>query len=168
MAVSTEAIRALREATDAPVMECKRALEQTDGDPEQAKKLLREWGADTRLKKAGREASEGVVESYVHHNGKVGVLVELNCETDFVARNDEFREFAKILTRQIAAMSPTRIGSDDESPPGGDQEDRPLLAMESVMPEHAGRSIEDLLNDLVNKLRENVVIRRFVRYELGA
>lgn len=167
MAVTTESIRALRAETDAPVMDCKRALEETSGDPEQAKRLLREWGASARAKKADREASEGVIETYLHHNARVGVLVELNCETDFVARNEEFRKFAQALAKQIAAMNPTRIGT-EEAPADPSVEDRPLLQMESILPESQGRSIDDLLSDLVSKLRENIVIRRYVRYELGA
>ena len=165
--VTTEAIRALRSETDAPVMDCKRALEEANGNADQAKALLREWGASARVKKADREASEGVVETYLHHNARVGVLVELNCETDFVARNEEFRKFAQILAKQIAAMNPTRVGNDGETvEPGTD--DRPLLAMESILPETQGRSMDDLLNELVAKLRENIVVRRFVRYELGS
>jgi len=148
-------------------MECKRALEETQGDAEQAKALLREWGASALAKKADREASEGVIEVYLHHNARVGVLVELNCETDFVARNEEFRRFAQLLAKQIAAMNPTRIGNETEAVPAG-EDDRPLLKMDSIVPEYQGRTIEDVFKDLVAKLRENIVIRRFSRYELGA
>lgn len=165
--VTTEAIRALRAETDAPVMECKRALEETEGNPEKAKALLREWGASALAKKADREASEGVIEVYLHHNARVGVLVELNCETDFVARNDEFRKFAQLLAKQIAGMNPTRIGYDAETVADA-IDDRPLLKMDSIVPEFQGRTIEDVYKDLVAKLRENIVIRRYVRYELGA
>lgn len=164
--VTTEAIRALRAETDAPVMECKRALEEAGGDAAEAKKLLREWGASALAKKADRQASEGVIETYLHHNARVGVLVELNCETDFVARNEEFRAFAGFLAKQIAAMNPTRIGNEDA--PADGAEDRPLLKMDSIVPDYQGRTVEDIFNELVLKLRENIVIRRFVRYELGA
>jgi elongation factor Ts len=167
VAVTTESIRALRSETDAPVMDCKRALEEAQGNPEQAKLLLREWGASALAKKSDRQASEGVIEVYIHHNARVGVLVELNCETDFVARNDEFRQFAKLLAKQIAGMNPTRVGNESDAP-SNDPDDRPLLSMDSIVPEFQGRTIEDIFNELVLKLRENIVIRRFVRYELGA
>ena len=148
-------------------MDCKRALEEAQGNPEQAKLLLREWGASALAKKSDRQASEGVIEVYIHHNARVGVLVELNCETDFVARNDEFRQFAKLLAKQIAGMNPTRVGNELDAP-ANDPDDRPLLSMDSIIPEFQGRTIEDIFNELVLKLRENIVIRRFVRYELGA
>ena len=167
VAVTTEAIRALRQETDAPVMECKRALEEAEGNSDKAKALLREWGASALAKKSDRQASEGVIEVYLHHNARVGVLVELNCETDFVARSDEFRAFASLLAKQIAGMNPTRIGNEADAPEI-DPDDRPLLAMDSIVPEFQGRTIEDVFNELVLKLRENIVIRRFVRYELGA
>jgi elongation factor Ts len=148
-------------------MECKRALEEAQGNVEQAKALLREWGASALAKKADREASEGVIETYLHHNARVGVLVELNCETDFVARNEEFRQFANFLAKQIAAMNPTRIGNEADAPVN-DPDDRPLLKMDSIVPTYQGRTVEDIFNELVLKLRENIVIRRFVRFELGA
>lgn len=166
MAVTTEEIRRLREATGAGVMDCKRALTEADGDFEGAQKVLRARGALMAEKKAGREASQGLVESYLHA-GRVGALVEVNCETDFVARSDEFRQLARELAMQIAAMNPKRVGNEDgQDGEGLDQQDA-LLTQEFIIRE-SGRTVQERINDTVARVGERIVVRRFARYELGA
>ena len=113
MAITTEQIKELREATGAGILDCRKALEQANGDFDRAVDFLREKGLAKAAKRSGREASEGVVELYSHGNGRVGVMVEVNCETDFVARSDQFREFAHEVALQIAAASPLYIRAED-------------------------------------------------------
>ncbi len=113
MEISAEMVRSLREVTGAGMMECKKALQEASGDVEQAKKILRARGAQVAEKRAGREAKQGVVESYIHAGGRIGAMVEINCETDFVARTDEFKQLARDLAMQIAAMSPLVIAREE-------------------------------------------------------
>src|SRR5438046_3020880 len=115
MAISASQVQALREKTGAGLMDCKRALEQTGGSEEEAVRILREKGVASAQKREGRQASEGIVDAYLH-GGRIGVLVELNCETDFVARNTDFRTLAREIAMQIAAHSPTWINADEVPP----------------------------------------------------
>ena len=197
MAVTTDAIRRLREATGAGVMECKSALEEADGDLEGATKILKRRGAAVAEKKAGRAASQGLVEAYIHGGGRIGVLVEVNCETDFVARNADFQDFAREVALQIAAMAPAYVSEEDVPDDVREAElkiyeeqasDKPenvrpkiaegrlkkwlgevvLLNQEHVNKDkHGGQTIEELRAATAAKTGENVVIRRFVRYQVG-
>lgn len=151
MTISAEDIKKLREATSCGVIDCKKALDQAQGDFAKAKELLRQRGLEMAAKKSDRVAKEGRVESYIHNGNKIGVVVELNCETDFVARSDDFIKFSKDLAMHIAAMNPENVES--------------LLAQPYVR--DASKTIKDLLNELVAKIGENTVINRFVRYKVG-
>ena len=164
MPSSTELIKELREKTGAGIMECKRAIEEAASDLTKAEKLLKEWGLATAAKKAGREASQGLIDSYIHA-GRIGAMVEVNCETDFVARTDDFKTFAREVAMQVAATNPSRISKTDPSANGSDDSEVPLLDQPYIR--DASKTIQDLQNEVIAKLRENVVIRRIARFELG-
>src|SRR5205823_2392737 len=146
------------------IMDCKRALQTAGGKVDRAKEILREQGLATAAKKAGREARQGVIETYVH-GGRIGVLVEVNCETDFVARTDDFRGLAKHIAQQVAAMDPKYVSRGDV-PAGVETQDGEVL-MEQEFIRQSGRTIEDLVKETIAKVGENVVVRRVTRYELG-
>jgi elongation factor Ts len=164
VAISADNVKALREKTGAGVMDCKRALVDADGDMEKATELLRERGLANVAKRAGREAGQGLVEAYVHHTGKIGVLVEVNCETDFVANTPEFRQLARDIAQQVAATNPTAVDTDESG--DGRTDDVPLLKQEFIR--DPSRTIADLVRETAAKTNENIVVRRFTRYELGA
>lgn len=164
MASTTELIKELRERTGAGIMECKRAIDEAKSDMAKAEKLLKEWGLATAAKKAGREASQGLIDSYIHA-GRIGAMVEVNCETDFVARTDDFKSFAREVAMQVAATNPTRINKTDPSTNGSEDGDVPLLDQQYIR--DPSKTILDLQNEAIAKLRENVVIRRIARFELG-
>ena len=168
MTITTDDIRRLREQTGAGVMECKRALTQAEGDFEHAQKILRSQGAVIAEKKAGREASQGVIEAYVHTQRErpVGVLVEVNCETDFVARSDDFKQLARDLALQIAAMNPKQISVDDG--PAGEELDSQEVLLTQPFIRDPDQSVQDRINETVSRVRERIVVRRFSRFELGA
>ena len=147
-------------------MECKRALTETGGDHEAAKKLLKAQGAVIAQKKADRVASQGLVESYVHGGGRIGVLVEVNCETDFVARSDDFRQLARDLAMQIAAMNPRLIGNEESVDPADTTAEEILLSQQFIR--DPSITVQDRINETVGRVRENIVVRRFARFELGA
>lgn len=161
---STDEIKTLREKTGAGIMDCKRALEEAHGNQGDAEKLLKQWGLASVGKKAGREANQGLVESYIHAGGRVGALVEVNCETDFVARTEDFRQLAREIAMQVAAMNPSRLRADDAAP-AGTEGDTPLLDQAYIRDPR--QTIQDLVNEGIAKLKENIVIRRFARFELG-
>ncbi|KQO04391.1 translation elongation factor Ts [Paenibacillus sp. Leaf72] len=196
MAVSASAVKELRERTGAGMLDCKKALDHTDNDITKAIEFLREKGLAAAANKAGRIATEGVVESYIHAGGRIGVLVEVNCETDFVAKTDQFREFARDIAMQIAAANPKFVRR--EEVPGDELEkEREILRaqalnegkpekivdkmvegriskyyeeyclLEQTFIKNPDQTISELLNDKINKIGENISIRRFVRYELG-
>jgi elongation factor Ts len=166
--ITTDDIRRLRELTGAGVMECKRALTQAEGDFERAQKILRSQGAVIAEKKAGREASQGVIEAYVHTQRErpVGVLVEVNCETDFVARSDDFKQLARDLALQIAAMNPKQLSVDDG--PAGEELDSQEVLLTQPFIRDPDQSVQDRINETVSRVRERIVVRRFSRFELGA
>ncbi|SFM41160.1 translation elongation factor Ts (EF-Ts) [Thermodesulforhabdus norvegica] len=196
MAVSMEMIKELRAKTNAGMMDCKRALEATNGDMEKAIDYLRQKGLATAMKRAGKEAKEGLVQAYVHGGGRIGVLVEINCETDFAARSDAFQEFAKNIAMQIAATNPLGVEKED-IPQEIVERERAIYeaqARETGKPENViqkivegkmrkffeeaalmeqpfirdpDKTIRDYLNELVAQIGEKVVIRRFTRYQLG-
>ena len=195
--IAARDVAELRKMTGVGMMECKKALQETGGDMQKAVDLLRKKGAAKAEKRAGREASEGVIGSYVHFNGKVGVLVELNCETDFVALTDDFQTLARDLSLHIASAKPIAVSAADlpEEFMAKEREIIEAQVAESGKPENvrekmvAGKlkkiakefslldqlfvkddkqSIGDLIKEATVKLGENIVVRRFVRYELGA
>ena len=160
----TDNIRELRELTGAGIMDCKRALDDAGGDLAKAQQLLKERGLASVAKKADRVANQGIVESYIHAGGRIGALVEVNCETDFVARTDDFRKLAREVAMQVAAMNPARIKADDP-PPDGVTDDTPLL--EQTYIRDSSKTIQDLVNEGIARMGENIVVRRMSRFELG-
>lgn len=159
-------IKSLREETGAGIMDCKRALEEADGDHKGAKKILDEQGLAKAEKRAGREASQGLVHSYIHGNGRVGVLVEVNCETDFVARTPEFKELVHNLAMQVAAMAPRYV--DDAAVPDEDTVNpEEAFLMEQAFIKDPSRTIRDVVNDVTARVGENIRVRRFQRFALG-
>jgi elongation factor Ts len=167
-------VKSLREKTGAGIMDCRRALEEADGNAAKAEELLKAKGAATAAKKAGRAANQGVVEPYIHLGGRIGALVELNCETDFVARNPEFKALARELAMQITAMNPRYISA-DEIPDdvlgeyGGDRKKaaEELALLDQPFIKTPNRTVGSLVTDVVGKIGENIVVRRFVRFEVG-
>ncbi len=189
-------VKELREKTGAPFIDCKNALVETDGDFEKASEVLRIKGVAKASKKTTRKTDQGIISSYVHAGGKIGVMLEVNCETDFVARNDEFQNLCREVAMQIAANNPTYVRKEEVSEEEVENERRILKAeaMESGKPENiaekmvAGRinkffeeiclleqpyirdpkmKVTDLVNNLIAKIGENIVVKRFVRYQLG-
>ncbi|OMF36778.1 elongation factor Ts [Paenibacillus sp. FSL H8-0548] len=196
MAVSASAVKELRERTGAGMLDCKKALDETNNDVDKAIALLREKGLAAAANKAGRIATEGVVESYIHAGGRIGVIVEVNCETDFVAKTDQFRDFARDVAMQIAAANPKFVRREEVSAEEIEKEREILKAqalnegkpekivekmvegriskyyeefclLEQSFIKDPDKTIATLLNEKINKIGENISIRRFVRYELG-
>ena len=197
--ISAALVKELRDRTGAGMMDCKKALEESGGDIDKAVELLRVRLGDKALKMGGREATEGTVQSYIHGNGKVGVLVEVDCNTDFVARNEDFIAFAREVAMHIAASPTVRFVSEEDIPEADKEaelrvfeqqaSDKPenvrvkiaegklrkwteevvLLKQEHVNPDkHDGKTIEQLRAELSGTTGENVVIRRFARFAVGA
>jgi elongation factor Ts len=166
--VSTTAIKDLRDKTGAGVMDCKKALLEAKGNLEKAAEILNERGIALARKKAERVADQGVIEAYVHPGGRIGVLVEVNCETDFVARTDEFKELAHNLALQIAAMCPQFISPEEikqETETEIDAKTACLLLQPYIKdPE---KTVQDLVTEAIAKVGENIKVRRFTRFELG-
>jgi elongation factor Ts len=164
--VSAAQVKELRDKTGAGIMDSKRALEESDGDIAKAEVLLNEKGLASAAKKAGRETSEGLVVSYIHTGGRVGSMIEMNCETDFVARTEDFEGLGRNLAMQVAAMNPRFV--DRASVPDGvdDVKDEELL-LEQEYIRDSSMKIGDLIKDSIGKLGENIRIRRFSRFELG-
>ncbi len=175
MAVSIEIIKQLRELTLASVSDCKAALDEAKGDLKAASEILKKRGLEIAAKKASRAANQGRVEAYVHHGNKIGVLLEVNCETDFVARNEEFIRFTKDVAMQIAATEPKHLKAEDvPSDVIGDFNDQQkqdyykvhcLLSQPFIKDPKV--SIQDYLTSIVAKIGENIVVRRFCRFKLG-
>ncbi len=176
MAVTMEQVKELRDRTGAGILDCKKVLEQTDGDVNQALGLLRERGLQVAAKKATREAKEGRVEIYVHPGNKVVAMVELNCETDFVGRNDEFVQLAKDIALHVAAMNPQYLRKEDvteEALQGPEVSSPEKFYEENVLIEQPfvrqpNVTIGQKIQDTIAKTGENIVVRRFTRYEVGA
>ena len=167
MAVSTEDVKKLREETGAGVMDAKRALDEAEGNFEKAKAVLRERGMAAAAKRSERETGQGVVEASIHGGGRIGVIVEVQCETDFVARTDGFRQLAKDVAMQIAAKNPLAL-TPEEVPAerNGTAEENALLTQNFI--KDGSRTIQQLVQDVVATTGENVRIARFSRFELGA
>ncbi len=194
--ISASMVKQLREKTGSGIMDCKEALRECEADIDKAIDFLRKKGLATASKRAGRAMTEGVIQSYIHMGGKLGVLVEINCETDFVAKNDDFKEFSKNISMHIAATNPLGIKSEDipEEVINKEKEIYRAQGLETGKPENIVDKIvegklskfikencllnqpyvknpdiviNDLLNELIAKIGENIVIRRFVRYQIG-
>ncbi|RBP41153.1 translation elongation factor Ts [Garciella nitratireducens] len=194
--ISSALIKELREKTGAGMLNCKKALEETEGNIEKAVELLREKGLSAATKKSGRIATEGIVDSYIHLGGRIGVLVEVNCETDFVAKNEEFKSFVRDIAMHIAAAKPLYI-SKEEVPEEVIEKEKNILknqALNEGKPEHIvgkmvegrikkyyqeiclleqpfvkdpDKTIEDIVKEQISRMGENIKIRRFTRYEMG-
>ncbi|MBI2303706.1 MAG: elongation factor Ts [Chloroflexi bacterium] len=164
MAVSVTAIKELREATGAGVIACKQALEEAGGDLEKAKEFLRRRGLTAAQKLAQRETKNGLIEVYVHWGARIGAMVELDCETDFVARTDEFKELAHNVAMQVAATNP-RYLEPREMSPGDDTSEACLVAQPFIKDPQV--TVQELVDAVAAKVRERVVVKRFVRFEVG-
>jgi elongation factor Ts len=166
--VTVKTVKALRDMTGAGVMDCKNALGEAGGDLQRAADLLRTKGAATAERRAGRETNQGLVQSYIHSGNRMGALVEINCETDFVARTDEFRELAHNLAMQVAAMNPQYL--DRENIPA-DLENlanpEELCLLQQPYIRDGNRSVQDMVNEVVARTGEKVQVRRFIRFALG-
>ncbi|HQN19307.1 MAG TPA: translation elongation factor Ts [Syntrophobacteraceae bacterium] len=196
MEITASMVKDLRDKTNAGMMDCKKALKETNGDMEKALDFLRQKGLAKAMKRSGKETSEGVIHAYIHGGGRIGVLVEVNCETDFAAKSEDFLEFAKNIAMQIAASNPVGVQREDIPEEIVLRERSIYMAQaretgkpenilekmvdgkmrkfyeESVLLEQAyvkdpDRSIQDYLNELVAKIGEKIIIRRFARYQLG-
>jgi elongation factor Ts len=196
-AISAKEVKALRDRTGAGVLACREALSEAAGDVERAVEILRARGQAQAAKRSGAEASEGVVQSYIHAGNKIGVLVEVDCETDFVARNDNFVAFARDLALHIAAAAPIAVNDEDVPAEEREREERIAVEQAADRPEnvrerivqgkldkwlddvvllrqkhvnedkHGGKTIEELRAELASETGENVVIRRFTRFAVG-
>lgn len=166
MGISTDKIKQLRELSGAGVMDCRNALLKTQGDIEAAYAELKAQGWSKAAKKAGRATKQGLVESYIHQNGRIGAMVEVNCESDFVARTDEFRSLVHELALQVAAMSPCYINP-EEVP----EEERENMTLNCLLRQpyikDPSRTVGDLVVEMVARLGENIRVSRFARFELG-
>ena len=195
--ISAGDVKALRDRTGAGMMDCKRALEESGGDFDEAVELLRVRGQAQAAKRGSRAATEGVVQSYVHATGKIGVLVEVNCETDFVARNDDFQAFARDVALHVAAAAPLYVSEEDVPEDAREAEKRIFVEQAQDKPENVrekvaegrmqkwlgevvllnqphvngdkyeGKTIEEIRQDIAAKVGENVVVRRFTRLAVG-
>src|SRR3989338_4944588 len=173
MRISVDTIKELRNMTSAGIAQCKKALEETGGDLKKAAAWLRKQGLEIAAKRQALGAKEGRVEGYVHAGNKIGALIEVNCETDFVARNEEFARFCKDLAMQVAAMNHAYIkGEDVPESVLGQEKNKELFLKEHCLLEQpfikdAGTTIKDYLGTLLSKFSENISIRRFTRYKIG-
>lgn len=166
MQVSTTEIKELREKTGAGVIDCKKALLEAEGSFEKAIEILNQRGLALAQRKADREAANGIIEAYVHQGGKIAVLVEVNCETDFVAHTDEFKELAHNLALQIAAMSPQFVSPED-MPEGTDEDAKTACLLLQSSIKDPDKTIQDIITETIVKVGENIKVRRFTRFEIG-
>lgn len=170
MEITAGMVKALREETGAGIMDCKRALTDSAGDVEKAKAILREKGLASAAKKGARETGQGLVEVYLHGGGRIGAMVELNCETDFVARTDEFKGLARDIAMQVVARNP-RFVDPDAAAAGGETLEGAELAEATLITQPYWRdekiAVGDRIKELIAKSGENIRVRRFERFELG-
>ena len=162
MASTTELIKELRERTSAGVMDCKKALDESNGNVDKAEQILKEQGIASAAKKAGRDTDQGLIETYIHSGGRIGAMVEVNCETDFVARTKEFSDLAHDIAMQIAAMNPSTL---EENNTDVASDNSSLLQQPFI--KDPSKNIQELINETVGKLGENIRVRRFKRFSLG-
>ena len=166
MEISIVIVKELRDQSGAGIMECKKALLQTKGDMDKALQILKEEGLLEAKKKAGRATTQGLIEAYVHTGGRIGAMVEVNCETDFVARTDEFKKLAHHLAMQVAAMPPQFV-SKEEAPEGVDIEPEAACLLLQPYIKDPNKTIQDIITETIAKVGENIKIKRFARFELG-
>jgi elongation factor Ts len=167
MKISVEAVKELRKRTNVGIADCNKALLEMDGDMQKAIEFLKQRGAAIAEKKKDELVTEGVIETYVHHTKHIGALVELNCETDFVARTAEFKELAHDLAMQIAATSPRFIRS-EEIPPDAEPEPQSVCLLSQPFIKDPTRTVQEIIAETIAKVGENIKVRRFARFELGA
>jgi elongation factor Ts len=167
--ISTVKVKELREQTGAGIMDCKRALDEAGGDTGKAAEILKQQGLARAAKKSERTTGQGIVDSYIHAGGRIGAMIEVNCETDFVARTDDFKRLVHDLAMQVAATNPKAVGNEPNLQTGGGDgqvaEEDVLLRQPFI--KDPSIAIEDLVKNSIARLGENVVIRRFARFELG-
>ncbi len=159
-------VKELRDKTGSGIMDAKKALEQSQGDMEAAVKELSAQGLATALKKSGRATLEGVVQSYIHTGNRIGAMVEVNCETDFVARTDQVQQLARDLAMQVAAMSPVYVSRGDAPDDGADVPEEQVLAEQQFIKDPS-KTVGELVTETIARVGENIRIRRIVRFELG-
>lgn len=151
MSVKVDDIKKLREKTGAGIADAKKALEEAKGDIKKAQELIKSWGIDKAAQKSNREVKAGLVETYIHSGGRVGSMVEINCETDFVAKTDEFKNLAHEVAMQVAAMDPADVGE--------------LLKQDYIR--DSSQKIDELVKKVIAKVGENIIVKRFIRFEQG-
>ncbi|MFP4069866.1 MAG: translation elongation factor Ts [Verrucomicrobiota bacterium] len=193
--IDAKMVGALRESTGAGLMDCKKALVEAEGNVDKAVEILRKKGVATAAKKASRDASDGLIQSYIHLGGKVGVMVEVNCESDFVAKTDDFKQFVRDIAMHIAAASPVCVSRDEIDPKileeerkiaEGQAEGKPAQAVEKIVEgklnkflsesclleqayvKNPDQTVQEVLTSMIAKMGENMVIRRFARFQVGA
>ncbi len=166
MAYTAEDVKKLRELTGAGMLDCKKALDKADGNFDKAVEVLKEQGHAAAAKRAERDTAEGMVEVYMHHNKRLGALVELNCETDFVARTDDFKGLAQQIALQVAGASPLYI-SKDEIPAGSEDNPKEVCLLEQPFIQDESKTVEHLIKEAIAKTGENIRVKRFARFELG-
>lgn len=166
MEVTVAAVKQLREETGAGVMACKRALDEANGEHDEAVRILRDQGLARAEKSVGRVATQGLVESYLHAGGRIGAMVELNCETDFVGRTPEFKDLAHDLAMQVAATSPKYVNV-DEMPPDSDESAEEVCLMAQPFIKDPEQTIEQLILQRIAIVGENIRVRRFARFQIG-
>ena len=173
MEITVDTIKELRELTSCGVIECKKALEEAGGDINKAKDILKQRGLELAAKKGGRVATEGRIETYIHQGAKVGVMVEVNCETDFVASNDEFIGFAKDVAMHIAAVNPSYVSREDipedvlAAQENADAFVKEVCLLEQPFVKDPKSTIQELINSRIASLGENIMISRFKRYKVN-
>ena len=166
MKISLELVKEVREQSGAGIMQCRNALVEAEGNREKALEFLKEQGLLKAKEKAERTAAEGLIEAYIHTGGRVGAMVEVNCETDFVARTDEFKQLAHQLAMQVAAMDPKFV-SEEEVPEGADIEPQSACLLLQPYIKDPEMSIQDIITETIARVGENIKVSRFARFELG-
>ena len=167
MAATAEDVKRLREQTNAGVMDCKRALDEAGGNIERAIEILKEKGVASAAKRSSRETSQGMVDSYIHAGGRIGVIVEVNCETDFVARTDAFKQLVHDIAMQIAGIPSTLAITEDELPADAEGSLEETVLMKQPFIRNGSQTIEQLVQEAIAQTGENIRVRRFARFELG-
>ncbi len=166
MKVTAASVKDLREQSGAGIMDCRNALLETEGDIEKAIELLKQQSLYKVERKKSRATSQGLIEAYVHTGGRIGAVVEVNCETDFVARTNEFKELSHHLAMQIAAMTPQYISS-EEIPEGSGAEPKATCLLHQPFIKNPDMTVQDIINETIAKVGENIKVGRFTRFQLG-
>ena len=164
--ISATLVKELRERTGAGVMECKKALQEAGGDLDRAATVLQERGIALAEKRMHRETAQGLVECYIHAGGRLGAMVEVNCETDFVARTDDFKRLARDIAMQIVASNPVSV-SEEDLPSGAEGDPAELCLLRQPFIRDESRTVEELVKEVIARTGENIRVRRFARFELG-